>query len=95
MKSSFEDILIDPSHSLVYCWLRLENGDGIRIEASRKFVMNQWGVKWRVDGVLNDLAVKEAFLAHRREYVVAAMVALEKGQPNFVIADSPIPEAAQ
>jgi hypothetical protein len=41
-----DDAHIDNDRDVVYCWLRNQSGDRVRVEATRKQIEDNWKIEW-------------------------------------------------
>ena len=41
-----DDAHIDARRDVVYCWLRNQSDDRVRVEATRKQIENDWKIDW-------------------------------------------------
>jgi hypothetical protein len=41
-----DDVHIDERRHVVYCWLRNQSGDRVRVEATRKQIEDDWKIDW-------------------------------------------------
>ena len=62
---------------MVFCWARGEGVKPVRVQAHERVVKGVWGVDLR-----DEEAVKDAFRAHREEYLAAAAQAPDTGEDS-------------
>jgi hypothetical protein len=58
-----DDAHIDERQHVVYCWLRNQSGDRVRVEATRRQVEDDWKIDWS-----NSEAVIAEFQKRKMQY---------------------------
>jgi hypothetical protein len=59
-----DDAHIDERRGVVYCWLRNQSGDRVRVEATREFIADNWKIQWSdKKGLINE------FQKHKAQYL--------------------------
>ena len=56
-----DDAHIDEKRGVVYCWLRNQSGDRVRVEATREFIADNWKIPWSdKKGLINEFQKRKA-----------------------------------
>jgi hypothetical protein len=70
-----DDAHIDERRDVVFCWFRDgKSGDRVRVEATRKFILDNWGKEWK-----DKKGLIEEFQKRKGDYLERAAKAPETG----------------